>query len=66
MEEVAISRTKSTLEEQLNRLVKAIIDATRVAEKEMMKSSQVEKVRTKLDSLYNVILKRSPEEGGIV
>ena len=44
----------------MNRLVKAVTDATDVAIKEMMKSSQVgfTKARKKLDSLYDFVLKR--------
>ena len=51
----------------MNWLIKEVVDATYVATKEMMKSVQEQftEVRTKLDSLYDVVLKRALE-GAIV
>ena len=63
MEQGASSSTAQGMEAQLNRLIKAVADATHVAGKEMMKCVQVgfNKVRTKLDSLYDLVLKRALE-----
>ena len=51
------------MEAQLNRLIKAIKNEIDAEAKEMTKSAQVgfTQVRTKLDSLYDVVLKRAPE-----
>ena len=47
----------------MNRLIKEVLDATDVTTKEMNKSAQegFMEVQTKLDSLYDVVLKRAPE-----
>ena len=59
MEQGACSRTTSTMEVQLNQLIKEVENATDAAIKEMTKSTQVGfmKLRTKIDSLYHVVLK---------
>ena len=51
------------MEAQLDRLIKAIMNATDVVAKEIKKSTQdgFTEVRTKLDSLYDDVLKRAPE-----
>ena len=52
-----------TVEAQLNRLIKAIKNVTD-ATSEVMKKSMQEgfvEVRTRLDSLYDVVLKKAPE-----
>ena len=65
MDQAANNSTRSAMEAQLNQLIKAINDATDAIPKEMNKSAQdgFDEVSTKLDSLYNVVLKRAPEEG---
>ena len=57
------SSTKSIMEVQLNWLVKAINDANNATKKEMNKSVQegFTEVRTKLDSVYDIVSKRAPE-----
>ena len=61
MEQGVSSSTASALEAQLNCLIKAVTDATDAATKEMMKYSLegFEKVRTTINSIYDVVLKRA-------
>ena len=63
MDQAVYNNTVSAMEAQLHWLVEAVNDATDAASKEMKKLEQEGfiEVRDKLDSVYNVILKRVPE-----
>ena len=68
MEKGASSSTMLAMEVQLNWLVNAFNNAIDAVAKEMKKSKQdgFFDVSKKMDSLYNVVFKRAPEEGEMV
>ena len=63
MDQFASSRTVSTMEAELNQLVKDVNDVTNAATKEMKKlmHERFTKVRTKLYSIYGIVSKRAPK-----
>ena len=67
MEQGASSSTTTTMEAQLNQLIKAVANVTDVVAKEMTKFAKegFTEVRTKLDSIYDVVLKRALESATV-
>ena len=63
MEQDIDSSTRSALESQLECLIKAATTSSSIAAIVMCQSTQegFVKVRNKLDSIYNVVLKRAPK-----
>ena len=63
MEQEERNNTRSKMEAQLQWLIKALTDTSNTATKEMRNSAQegFVEVRTKLDYVYDAILRREPE-----
>ena len=67
MEQDATNSTISALEVQLQQLIKAFTDYSNVAAKQMHNSGHkgFVEVCTKLDSIYNIILRRGQESADV-